>query len=126
MKNTVKRAVAALTIGAAAATGVTVTAGDADARSYGIANGSYIFKVKNNVFFDHSTTYSRVSVRGNTMSVKVPGRPNTRVRIHPTRGGGYFDFGGARSTLIKAKRGRYAGNLYGAGLVVGRNYLIPR
>ncbi|MCF8609438.1 hypothetical protein L5G28_04590 [Gordonia sp. HY285] len=126
MITTLKRTIAALTIGAAAVTGVTVAAGDADAKTYGIDNGAYTFKVKNNVFYDHSTSYTKVWVRGNVMSVKVPGRPNTRVRIIATRNGGYFDLGGARSTFVKSKHGRYAGNLYGAGFVVGRNHLIPR
>lgn len=126
MKNAVKRAVAALTIVATAATGVTVAAGDAEAKTYGIANGFYTYKMKSDLFYDQSTTYSRAWVRGNTMTIQMTGKPKVRVHIHATRYGGYIDASGVRSVFVKGKNGRYTGHTYSLGFPTGRNTLIPR
>lgn len=126
MRHTIKRAVTSTLIGAAALTGISVASPDADAARYGIANGYYTFKLKNDLPWDHGTAYAKAWVKGNRITIKSPGASAQSYGLHAVRNGGYFDFLTIRPTFSRSGNGTYSGTLYNAGIPTGRSYLIPR
>lgn len=105
-----------------------ITAPDAHAaKKYGIEDGNYTLKSVSHGPFGPSTGNSRVSVKGNTITVRPPDLlAGQRYRITQVRNGGYFDVLWGRYTFSRGKAGRYHGTTYSAGIPVATNFLIPR
>lgn len=128
MKTAVKRAVAATLVAAAAGTGMTLGATDAEAARYGIAGGTYTWTQVQN-WGPYSKVTGKAWVRGNVMTLKPNNRgaATVRFRIVPTRTGGYTDPGfGSRFVFNRKAGGRYSGPSYTFGIPSGSVRLTPR
>lgn len=116
-KNRLAAGALALGIGATAALGTTVTAGEASAR---VASGKY-------TWYDRAIVPAipaQATIRGNWITIHTPGVPQ-RYRIHSTRTGGYFDIPPMRYVLNRHGR-TYSGPAYYGPVRLGHSTLVPR
>ncbi|GAC80838.1 hypothetical protein SAMN04488550_0599 [Gordonia malaquae] len=121
IKSRVAATALALGIGATAALGATVTAGEASAK---VASGNYWFTSTS--LLSGLSDRKPVMIKGNVMTEYVYGT-KAHTRLVPTRNGAYYDAQpGGRIVLTKRAHGRYSG--YGAllGIHTHSVKLTPR
>ncbi|MGB3605332.1 MAG: hypothetical protein WBA38_17475 [Gordonia sp. (in: high G+C Gram-positive bacteria)] len=126
MKTRIITALTALFVAVAALAGTTATAPEASAR---VSSGKYTWTTTKTLTGARGSY--PVTIRGNVLTLDIRGTiigASKHARIHQTRTGGFFDYGGNRYVLRKSGR-KYVGEelwLTINGAVVGRTSLTPR
>lgn len=126
MKNKIITALVAVFVAVAALAGTTATAPEASAR---VSSGKYTWTTVKTI--NGARGSYPVTIRGNVLTLNIPGviiGASKHARIHQTRSGGFFDYGGNRYVLRKSGS-KYVGEelwLTINGTVVGRTSLTPR